>query len=211
MDLTNINGLILMPSASETEIFKVENELNVKLPISYKDLLKTSNGLSSEEGILIYGTEDIRERNDVWETKVYAKGYVAIGDNGGGQVFLMQQGDQEKEVLMVDTGDMNAEHSGLVTSNLSLWVTNGFTIKENEMQEERSRTDICKIVLINSPDGGLKDLLKIKKVFGLNTPANELIKGLKNLPYTIVEGFPYGKAMKLVEKLKDLKIELRID
>ncbi|MBO9128509.1 SMI1/KNR4 family protein [Bacillus sp. 165] len=209
MDLTNLNGLVIMPPASDKEIFKVENELNAKLPISYKDLLKVSNGLSSEEGVLIYGTEEIIERNERWETKVYAEGYIAIGDDGGGQVFLIHQGDEEKEVLVVDAGDMIPANSVLVTSNLSLWANNGFIIKTDEIQEERSWSNSCKIVLIDTPIGGLKDLLKIKSVFGLDITVSELLKGSKNLPYIIVEDFPYGKALKLVGNLKEIKIELR--
>ncbi|MBO9128412.1 SMI1/KNR4 family protein [Bacillus sp. 165] len=209
MDLPNIKGLILMPSASENEILKVENEMIAKLPNSYKDLLKTSNGLSSEEGVRIYGTEDIIERNEIWQTQIYAKGYIAIGDDGGGQVFLMFQGDDEKEVLIVDAGDMTPEHSVLVTSNLTLWVNNGFKINTDEIQEVRSWADGCKIVLIDTPNGGLKDLLKIKDVFGLNITANELLKGSRNLPFILVDEFPYEKALKLVEELKDIKIELK--
>ncbi|MED4531940.1 SMI1/KNR4 family protein [Metabacillus fastidiosus] len=129
MNLSNINGLTLMPSASDNEILKVENEMNAQLPNSYKNLLKTSNGLYTEEGILIYGTEDIIERNETWETEEYAQGYIAIGDNGGGQVFLMHQGDKEKKVLIVGSGVMNPEHSDLVISDFTQWVKNGFFYK----------------------------------------------------------------------------------
>ncbi|MEC1525640.1 SMI1/KNR4 family protein [Neobacillus niacini] len=198
-----------MPSASDNEILKVENQMNTKLPNSYKDIIKTSNGLSTGEGILIYGTQDIIERNENWETQIYAPGYIAIGDDSGGGVFIMPQGEEEKKVLISDSGDMTPEHFELVTSDFTIWVKSGFLINIDKIKEEGSWSNNCKIVLIESPDGGLKDLLKIKSVFGLTISAADLLKGSKNLPYIIEEEFPYGKAKKLIEKLEDIKVELR--
>lgn len=209
MDLTNISGLILTPSANDNEILKVENEMDVKLPYSFKNLLKTSNGLSTEEGIVIYGTKDIVERNETWETQVYAQGYIAIGDNSGGGVFLMYQGDREKSILIVDSGDMTIEHSNLVTSDINQWIKSGLLIETDETVDNINWSEYCKVVLIDTPDGGLKDLLKIKNVFGLNITAADLLKGSKNPPFILVDEFPYGKAKKLVEKLGNMKIELR--
>lgn len=93
-----------MPPASEREISIVEEKMKVKLPNSYKDLLRDNNGLSVDGRILIYGTQDIMERNETWETQENAQGYIAIGDDVGGKVFLMHQGDNETMVLMVMAG-----------------------------------------------------------------------------------------------------------
>ncbi|MBM7662804.1 hypothetical protein JOC85_003615 [Bacillus mesophilus] len=211
MDLSNISGLVLMPSADDIEILKVENEMNAKLPNSYKDLLKTSNGLSTDEGVVIYGTEDIVERNETWETEVYAQGYIAIGDDSGGKVFLMYQGDGDNSVLIVDSGDMTIEHSDIVTSDITQWIKSGFLIEKDKAEDNINWSEYCKVVLIDTPDGGLKDLLKIKNAFGLNISAANLLKGSKNLPFILVDEFPYGKAITLVEKLGDMKIELRTE
>ncbi|MEH7014589.1 SMI1/KNR4 family protein [Neobacillus niacini] len=180
MDFSNMSGLILMSPASERDISSVENKMNVILPNSYKDLLRETNGLSVDGGILIYGTQDIIERNETWETQVYAQGYIAIGDDGGGRVFLMHQGDKEEKVLIVDSGDMTPEHSDLVTSDFTQWAKSGFLIISDETAAEGNWSKNCKLVLIDTPDGGLKDLLKIKSVFGLNIAAAELLKGSKN-------------------------------
>ncbi|WP_255294348.1 hypothetical protein [Bacillus thuringiensis] len=45
--------------------------------------------------------------------------------------------------------------------------------------------DTCNIVLIEIPNGGLKDLVKIKSVLALDISTGELLKGA-----------PYGKAKK---------------
>ncbi|PER51663.1 recombinase family protein [Bacillus thuringiensis] len=47
----------------------------------------------------------------------------------------------------------------------------------------------------------VKDLIRIKNVLGLEISAIDLLKGSKNLPYILVERFPYGKAKKLIGKL----------
>jgi len=46
--------------------------------------------------------------------------------------------------------------------------------------------DTCNIVLIEIPNGGLKDLVKIKSVLALDISTGELLKGA-----------PYGKAKKI--------------
>lgn len=210
MNLINIPGLIKKPPASDYDIQKVEKQMSVLLPNSYKELLRITNGLSIGGGLLIYGTDDIAELNEVRKTEVYAPGYVAIGDDGGGRVFLMHQGNEEKKVLIVDSGDMTPEYSDLISSDFIQWVDSGFSINADEMIYEIKWSENCKVVLIDTPDGGLKDLLKIRSIFGLKISTADLLKGSKNLPFIIVDEFPYGKAMKLVEKLGDIKIELRI-
>ena len=67
-----------------------------------------------------------------------------------------------------------------------------FESKIQKIKEEIP--DTCNIVLIEIPNGGLKDLVKIKSVLALDISTGELLKGLKNLPFTLVKGAPYGKA-----------------
>ncbi|WP_433961277.1 SMI1/KNR4 family protein [Bacillus pumilus] len=80
----------LNESASDKQIKKAESQLNMVLPDAYKNLLKQTNGCSIGGDVLLYGTEDMAERNATWEVQQYASGYVAIGDDGGGRVFLMR-------------------------------------------------------------------------------------------------------------------------
>ncbi|MCY7704718.1 SMI1/KNR4 family protein [Bacillus safensis] len=79
--------------------------------------------------MLLYGTEDIAERNATWEVQQYASGYVAIGDDGGGQVFLMRLAEEEKKVWIVDAGVMDPQHAELVAEDLFSWVNEGCFIE----------------------------------------------------------------------------------
>jgi hypothetical protein len=125
INLFKISDLVKNEPASDTEIAAVEDIIGGVLPRSYRDLLKYSNGFSEGGGLLIYGTSDLVERNETWETKEYAEGYIAIGDNGGGYVFLMLQYFDANEVFAVDAGDMNPQNSTLISSDFTQWISEG--------------------------------------------------------------------------------------
>lgn len=63
---------------------------------------------------LWYGAYCRKERG--LEVDEYARGYVSIGDDGGGNVFLMAQHAEEKEVVVIDSGDMNPSHATVITT-----------------------------------------------------------------------------------------------
>lgn len=211
INLSKVSDLIKNTAASDIEIQEVENLLNLELPNVYKDLLKYTNGFSIGGGLVIYGTEDIVERNATWEVDEYASGFVAIGDDGGGNVFLMLQDAVEKEVLVIDSGDMNPSHADLVTSDFTKWVNSGCI---NEIEQKTTSIefpDTCNILLVKTPNEGLKDLIKIKSVLGVEISTTDLLKGSKNPPYILAERFPYGKAKKLIEKLESAGAVLSIE
>ncbi|MCY7501869.1 SMI1/KNR4 family protein [Bacillus pumilus] len=129
VDLSQIPGLIINNPETDINIKKAESQLNMVLPDAYKNLLKQTNGCSIGGDVLLYGTEDITERNATWEVQQYASGYVAIGDDGGGQVFLMRLAEDEKKVWIVDAGVMDPQHAELMTENLLEWVSRGCIIE----------------------------------------------------------------------------------
>ncbi|GLF89227.1 hypothetical protein Saga11_04860 [Bacillus safensis] len=129
LNLPQIRNLHVNEPASDIHIKEAESQLNMVLPHAYKALLKQTNGCSVGGDILLYGTEDIVERNATWEVQQYASGYVAIGDDGGGQVFLMRLAEEEKKVWMVDDGVIDPQHAELLTENFLKWVSEGFNIE----------------------------------------------------------------------------------
>ncbi|WP_144471880.1 SMI1/KNR4 family protein [Bacillus safensis] len=125
INLPEIPHLHVNKPASDTHIKEAESQLNMLLPRAYKALLKQTNGCSIGGEVLLYGTEDMVERNKTWEVQQYASGYVAIGDDGGGQVFLMRLVEEEKKVWMVDAGVMDPQHAELITEDLLMWMSEG--------------------------------------------------------------------------------------
>ncbi|NQD52120.1 SMI1/KNR4 family protein, partial [Bacillus altitudinis] len=64
---SQIPNLVINKPASDIHIKEAESQLNIVLPHAYKTLLKQTNGCSVEGDVLLYGTEDIVERNKTWE------------------------------------------------------------------------------------------------------------------------------------------------
>ncbi|MCA0120650.1 MULTISPECIES: SMI1/KNR4 family protein [Bacillus] len=126
---SQIPNLVINKPASDIHIKEAEAELNMMFPYAHQVLLKQSNGCSIGGDLLLYGTEDIVERNKTWEVHHYASGYVAIGDDGGGRVFLMRQAEEEKKVWIVDVGVMDPQHAELVAEDLLSWVSHGCFIE----------------------------------------------------------------------------------
>lgn len=209
IDLSRVSGLITNMPASNIDIQNIESSSGIQLPDVYKELLKYTNGFSIGGGVIIYGTDDILERNETWEVDQYAPGYVAVGDDGGGNVFIMLQGKEEKTVFLVDSGDMNPHHAIELNSDFINWLSGGCLI-ESAYKQTEELPYICNIVLIQAPDGGLKDLVKIKSVIGLDISTGELLKASKNPPAVLAEKFPYGKAKKLIEKLGPIGTVLNV-
>ncbi|KAA0542737.1 SMI1/KNR4 family protein [Bacillus sp. BGMRC 2118] len=207
MEFINIEGLHLNPQANNRDITNLELNLNSKLPTSYKMLLEYSNGLSTNLGISIYGTQDFTERNETWKTEVYAPGFISIGDDSGGRVILMREVLEKDELVIVDSGDMNPKNGLLITTDLITWMKNGFKLEFNE-KRDIDYSKRCKIIVVETQDGALKDLIKIKNILGLSIPTPELVKGAKNLPFVLTEEIPYGKANRIIEKLGKLNVWL---
>lgn len=129
INLPQIPHLHVNKPASDIHIKEAESQLNMVLPRAYKALLKQTNGCSIGGEVLLYGTEDMVERNKTWEVQQYASGYVAIGDDGGGQVFLMRLAEEEKKVWIVDAGVMDPQYAELVAEDLLSWVNEGCFIE----------------------------------------------------------------------------------
>ena len=73
---------------SEEEIDKALK--GIDLPQCYLKLIKKVNGFIDEKGIKIYSANEIKERNQTFEVDKYLPGYVAIGDDSGGNLLIMK-------------------------------------------------------------------------------------------------------------------------
>ncbi|TYP67390.1 SMI1/KNR4 family protein [Paenibacillus methanolicus] len=125
MDFSRLNIHVKNDSAEELDIFEVEKELGGKLPDVYKMVLRRMNGFLLDEGVCLYGTDDLCERNSTWEVSIYAAGYIAIGDDSGGTVLLMPFEENTTTVIGVDAGDMNPLNGVTVASDIANWINNG--------------------------------------------------------------------------------------
>lgn len=212
MNLSNVSGISKSEPASDNEIRVVENEMKILLPERYRELLKLTNGFSTDSGLVIYGTEDILERNETLEVEKYANDYIAIGDDSGDIVFLISKDNMIEEVLSVGCGDLNTLNAKRLAPNLSKWLNNNCNLYGGgEKNQIQTYTQYYNIILTGLPNGGLKDLVKIKNNLNVDLSATELLKASKNLPYTIITNVSHGKALKYFEKLTEFSDILQLE
>ncbi len=211
MDLEKIIDLEKNNPATMDEIKAVEYALGFVLPKVFQDLLLITNGFINGKGIGLYGTDELVERNQTLEVKEYAKGYVAIGDDSGDEVFLMKSDIAAKEVIAVDCGYMNPEDEPeVIASDLEKWISGGCIVTES-IPEGVPHIEPYNIILERAPLGGSKDLLTIKKTLQSDVSMGELLKGSKQPPFIIVKNIPYTKAKVLIEKLGEIGEVLRLE
>lgn len=210
--LSNVPGISKLEPASDNEIRSVENEMKILLPEEYRELLKITNGFSTDSGLVIYGTEDILERNETLEVEKYANDYIAIGDDSGDIVFLISKDHMRKDVLSVGCGDLNTLNAKCLAPDLSKWLNNNCNLYEEGQENKiQTYTQYYNIVLTGLPKGGLKDLVKIKTNLYVALSASELLKASKNLPYTIKTNVSYGKAQNYFENLTEFRGILQLE
>jgi len=210
IDLSNLKMARIYSPASNEEINSVESTIGINLPWKYQMILLTSNGFLTESGILIYGIEDVVERNATWEVQKYAEGHIAIGDDSGGRVLLMAAQIEATQVLLVDSGDMNPKRAIIITNDVVEWIAKGCEIKGDSAIIDHQYTKLYDVILISQVDGGLKDLIILKKALSLEMSTNELLKGSKATPLTLIRKISYGKASNILAELGDLQKKIRL-
>jgi hypothetical protein len=195
--------------ASKEELFIFINTTGLTLPIVYQELLLVTNGLTTPSGVVLYGTEDVIERNETWEVAKYAPGFIAIGDDSGGRVLIMSECDNFTSVLIVDSGDMNPVNATILTTNFVDWINKGLEISDGCMNEI-SYTHLYDLMLVEPIENGLRGLLKFKKTLNLKMTTGEFMTGSKHLPFKLLQGVPYGKLLKMIEELDEERYKVKV-
>ena len=199
INLSEIKNILPKEGASDIQLGILKKTYFNLITPDYIDLLKCSNGFETEEGVVIYGIEELEERQGAYEIEFYAPGYLAIGDDSGGAVIIFK----ENAVLTVDAGSMSPKDMVLISGSITQWVLQGCPLDESEEDEGGiSYGDTVDIYLELKPND-LKFLLKLKKKLYLNTSIGDLKNGLNNLPICLLSEVPYGKYKKRLDEIND--------
>lgn len=179
-----------------------------ELPQCYLKLVEIVNGFVERSGIKIYSINEIKERNETFEVNKYLPGYVAIGDDSGGNLLLMKACFSAKNVYISDCGSLFLDEStDLITSDFMDWIENGCII---EYENEEIGTDTCKVLLVGMPKGGAKDLLRLKKTFNCNISTKEMLSAARNDSLVLADNITISKARVLLKKLDDIAEYIQI-
>ena len=169
------------------------------IPIQYKDFLKNENGISFNGGTVLYSLDELKQMNDDLQIQEYQPDYLAIGDDGGGLVFLMKQEPDAKEVICVDMSDYNIETSYCKIENFTAWYKDGCNVYARTHENDRL-SETGDVFLIKMPKNETKDLIKIKRAFNMDISTSQLLTLSKELPCALIRGITHAKAIKLMEE-----------
>lgn len=107
----------------------IEQYFDSPLPKDYRDFL--SNHCEELDGdVYLYLSEDLIERNECYETKKYAPGYINIGDDGGGMAFILNFNENDPAVYAVGHGSMDPSLKEFVSSSFQEWLNGGLVYEE---------------------------------------------------------------------------------
>ena len=96
----------------------VESDLDDR----YIAVLRKHGGTFCNETVRLYGIDEIVDRNEVYETKKYCPGFLAIADDSGGRAVLIALGRVPSPVYLVDHGLMNEEDFTEIAPDTDTWL-----------------------------------------------------------------------------------------
>ncbi|MCF0124979.1 MAG: SMI1/KNR4 family protein [Clostridia bacterium] len=180
------------------------------IPEWYKACIGMMGEYYFHDEVKIYSMEEIVERNNICEVAEYAPGYFAIGDDGGDTVFVTLQSNNPEKIIAVGISDMNPSNGCFVANNLQEWLENNCEV----IQGNRNKIEygeFYRIILVESLDNGVKDIVQIKKILNLNISSAELLNHTKMLPTVLIDNISGPKAEALLSKLGKVGLKMRIE
>ncbi|MCB2309229.1 SMI1/KNR4 family protein [Clostridium estertheticum] len=210
IDIINNLNFTLYEPATREEVIEVEKEFGFKLPNVYKEFLYVTDGLSTNESISIFGTDEIIDMNRSYEVQKYADGYVAIGNSGGDDFLLMRSDEIVMEVIRVDCGVMNPAYAHPFAEDFIEWINNG-AVDPYDLDEDDEEQQLGRLILIGPPKNGSSDLKIIKKAFDIQYRAFDILKGYKNVPFVLTENVVIDQALEKIKSLGELGDLLKVE
>ncbi|QBE66555.1 SMI1/KNR4 family protein [Pseudoduganella lutea] len=101
---------------------------DAELPDDYLDLLRMRGGEFCNDLVRLYSSDELIERNETNEAKKYCPGFIAIGDDSGGQAIVIAVGKAPGAVYLVDQGSMHPDDFDVIAPDLNTWVAEGCMI-----------------------------------------------------------------------------------
>jgi SMI1 / KNR4 family (SUKH-1) len=109
----------------------VEAWAGVALPEHYRAfLLEHPSGIEGDL-VRLYAIGDVIERNETYETKKYCPGFIAIGDDSGGQAIVVAFDDEAGAVFLVDHGAMTRDSFHLIAPDFRRWLEHGCSLPDD--------------------------------------------------------------------------------
>jgi hypothetical protein len=112
-----------------SEIEDIEAALGARLPNQFLGHLAQQPEELRADGLLLYPISYLVERNRTYEVQQYAPGFLLIGDDSGGDGFLIRFDEGAgTEVFRTDLGSLTEEDFELVAGSLDEWAAGSYCI-----------------------------------------------------------------------------------
>jgi hypothetical protein len=96
------------------------------VPPELETLWGLADGFMLNDGIKVYSTSEIIERNRTFEVDEYAPGYLMIADDSGGMAILVPRKIADTApVFVVGQGVMDPDSARRVSESLTDWIDGG--------------------------------------------------------------------------------------
>ena len=109
----------------DQQYVEIENRLQARLPEACREFIELHGGKFFGDSIRFYAADEIVERNECYETRVYCNGFITIGDDGGGRAIMTDPQSRYLPVFVVGHGSMSVEHFERVSDRLMDWIARG--------------------------------------------------------------------------------------
>lgn len=153
-------------AAPDKLIEEVAKRLGIATGSWILEFWKKSDGALLNDQVLIYSISDIEERNHTFQVDKNFKDMMAIGDDSGGRIILIDKNDAGK-FWLVDTGSMSLEASDQFVSLDQLL---DFIASEDNVDE----ATVGDIVTIGCSKISTEEIVSIKKALAINVSIVEL-------------------------------------
>lgn len=108
---------------SNNQLIRLRCEHCMQLPENDALILRLANGFVLENGVVIYSSDEVVERNETFEVAKYAPNFFAIGDDSGGRSILIPF--DGLGVYLVDQGSMKFDDFKMIGGALAKWIEQG--------------------------------------------------------------------------------------
>jgi hypothetical protein len=149
-----------------------------------------------------YSTHEIVDQNESLEVHEFCPGYLAIANDTGTGVALLEAAEHADRVHLNRADDMKTVSMHDTGMTLEEWITEGCPFSFSPKPLVSAVEQVC-LQLDVMPPGGLKGLMEVKKMASLEIGLSELKEIERRLPYSLGE-MSYIKALRLAEKINAL-------
>lgn len=121
--MTNID---LCESINVEKIIKVENEMGIKLPLSYKSFIQKYNGGEGEIGknsyLVLWSIDEIIELNKEYGVSDFTPGLVYFGSDGGSMAYAFDFRPEKPIFVEFPTDSIHIEDANYISDTFGEFI-----------------------------------------------------------------------------------------